>query len=83
MRRVAIIASASGNGNDDLAARSTRLGVRFVELDALVHGRESLFGYALSQQPRRRREYPVRYAGRVRCAERRDVERWMADTALP
>jgi adenylate kinase family enzyme len=39
MRRVAIIASASGNGKTTLArALATRLGVRFVELDPLVHG---------------------------------------------
>ena len=28
-----------------------------------VWGRDSLFGYALTQQPRRRREYPRRLAG--------------------
>jgi adenylate kinase family enzyme len=46
-------------------------------------GRESLFGYALSQQPKRRREYPVRYAGYplVRLRSRREVERWMANGA--
>ena len=39
MRRVAIIASASGNGKTTLGRDlATRLGVRFVELDALVHG---------------------------------------------
>ena len=39
MRRVAIIASASGNGKTTLGrALAARLGVRFVELDALVHG---------------------------------------------
>lgn len=39
MRRVAIIASASGNGKTTLGrALAKRLGVRFVELDALVHG---------------------------------------------
>jgi adenylate kinase family enzyme len=169
VRRVAIIASASGNGKTtlgrDLAAR---LGVRFVELDALVHGpgwtetpddelkaalepilvedgwvidgnytsklgtlvtdaadtvvwldlptrvwlprllrrtlrrrqgkealwngnqeslrdafggRQSLFGYALTQQPKRRREYPRRFAGRplVRLRRPRDVDRWLAD----
>lgn len=169
MRRVAIIASASGNGKTTLGRDlATRLGVRFVELDALVHGpdwtetpddelketltpilnedgwvidgnytskigtlvidaadtvvwldlptrvwlprlarrtwrrvkdhetlwngnteswrdaiwgRESLFGYALTQQPRRRREYPRRFAGRplVRLRHPRDVERWLAD----
>jgi len=169
VRRVAIIASASGNGKTtlgrDLAAR---LGVRFVELDALVHGpgwtetpddelkaalepilvedgwvidgnytgkigtlvidaadtvvwldlptrvwlprlarrtwrrvrhhetlwngntetwrdavwgRESLFGYALTQQPRRRREYPQRLAGRpiVHLRHPREVQRWLAN----
>jgi adenylate kinase family enzyme len=39
VRRVAIIASASGNGKTTLGRRlAARLGVRFVELDALVHG---------------------------------------------
>ena len=39
MRRVAVIASASGNGKTTLGrALAGRLGVRFVELDALVHG---------------------------------------------
>jgi shikimate kinase len=39
VRRVAIIASASGNGKTTLGrAVAARLGVRFVELDALVHG---------------------------------------------
>jgi adenylate kinase family enzyme len=169
VRRVAIIASASGNGKTTLGrGLATRLGVRFVELDALVHGpnwtetpddelrvrlapilaedgwvidgnytskigtlvldaadtivwldlpthvwlwrllrrthrrvsgreqlwngnketwltalwgRESLFGYALTQQPKRRREYPVRYAGYplVRLRSPREVERWMAE----
>jgi hypothetical protein len=48
-----------------------------------LRGRESLFGYALSQQPRRRREYPVRYAGYplVRLRSQREVKRWMADGA--
>lgn len=169
MRRVAIIASASGNGKTTLGrALAERLGVRFVELDALVHGpnwtetpgdelrallepilaedrwvidgnyssklgtlvldaadtivwldlpthvwlwrllrrthrrisrgeqlwngnkeswltalwgRESLFGYSLSQQPKRRREFPVRYAGYplVRLRSAREVERWMVE----
>lgn len=39
MRRIAIIASASGNGKTTLGrALAARMGVRFVELDALVHG---------------------------------------------
>jgi adenylate kinase family enzyme len=39
MRRVAVIASASGNGKTTLGrALAARLGVPFVELDALVHG---------------------------------------------
>ena len=39
MRRVAIIASASGNGKTTLGRRlAERLDVPFVELDALVHG---------------------------------------------
>jgi adenylate kinase family enzyme len=171
VRRVAVIASASGNGKTTLGrVLAERLGVRFVELDALVHGpdwtetpddelrarlepiltedgwvidgnytskigtlvldaadtivwldlpthvwlrrlvrrthrrvrgreelwngnteswltalwgRESLFGYALTQQSRRRREYPVRYAGYplVRLHSPREVERWIADHA--
>ena len=169
MRRVAIIASASGNGKTTLGrALAARLGVRFVELDALVHGpgwaetpddelkatlhpilaadgwvvdgnyhgkignlvldaadtivwldlptrvwlprlarrtwrrvvrhepmwngnretwrdavwgRESLFGYALTQQPRRRREYPRRLAGMpvARLRSPREVDRWLAN----
>jgi adenylate kinase family enzyme len=39
VRRVAVIASASGNGKTTLGrAVAARLGVPFVELDALVHG---------------------------------------------
>ena len=39
MRRVTIIASASGNGKTTLGRElAARLGVPFVELDALVHG---------------------------------------------
>ncbi len=39
MRRVAIIASASGNGKTTLGRElASRLDVPFVELDALVHG---------------------------------------------
>ena len=174
MRRVAIIASASGNGKTTLGrALAARLGVRFVELDALVHGpnwtetpddelkatlqpilaedgwvidgnytarsarwcstpptrscgstcrpasgsrawcgapgaaitgkealwngnketwrdavwgRESLFGYALTQQPRRRREYPQRLAGRrsSACAARaRSTAGWRMSEMRP
>lgn len=39
MRRVAIIASASGNGKTTLGRKlARRMGVPFVEVDALVHG---------------------------------------------
>lgn len=39
MRRVAIVASCSGNGKTTVGREvARRLGVRFVELDALVHG---------------------------------------------
>jgi shikimate kinase len=39
MRKVAIIASASGNGKTTLGRElAQRMGVEFVELDALVHG---------------------------------------------
>jgi adenylate kinase family enzyme len=39
VRRVAVIASASGNGKTTFGrALAQRLGVRFVELDSLVHG---------------------------------------------
>jgi adenylate kinase family enzyme len=39
LRRVLIIASASGNGKTTLGRRlAARLGVPFVELDAIVHG---------------------------------------------
>jgi adenylate kinase family enzyme len=39
VRRIAVIASASGNGKTTLGrALALRLGVPFVELDALVHG---------------------------------------------
>ena len=169
MRRVAIIATASGNGKTTLGRElASRMDVPFVELDALVHGpgwvetpdeelrrivepivksdgwvvdhlytrklgslildhadtvvwldlptrvwlprllrrtlrrrqgkealwngnqeslrdafggRQSLFGYALTQQPKRRREYPRRFAGRplVRLRRPRDVDRWLAD----
>ncbi len=39
MRRIAVIASASGNGKTSFGrALAERLGTRFVEMDALVHG---------------------------------------------
>ncbi len=39
MLKVAVIASASGNGKTTVGRELARtLGVRFVELDALVHG---------------------------------------------
>jgi hypothetical protein len=39
MRRVALISSASGNGKTTMGrALAERMGVPFVELDALVHG---------------------------------------------
>jgi adenylate kinase family enzyme len=39
MRRVAVISSASGNGKTTVGRElASRLGVQFVELDALVHG---------------------------------------------
>ena len=43
-------------------------------------GRESLFGYALTQQPRRRREWPARLAGHpvVRLRTPDEVRRWIA-----
>jgi len=46
-----------------------------------VWGRDSLFGYALTQQPRRRREFPRRLAALpvVRLRSPRDVERWMSE----
>ena len=168
MRRVAIIASASGNGKTTLGRLlAQRLQVPFVELDALVHGphwqetsdedlrrrlapilaggawvidgtymsklgtlvldsadtvvwldlpthvwsrrllrrtgrrltgrerlwndnkeslktafwgRESLFGYALIQQRKRRRHWPRAFARYpvVRLRSRQDVERWLA-----
>jgi ABC-type dipeptide/oligopeptide/nickel transport system ATPase subunit len=59
VRRVAIIASASGNGK-------TTLG-------------RSLFGYALTQQPRRRREWPSELAryNVVRLRSQSAVEQWL------
>ena len=46
-----------------------------------VWGRESLFGYALTQQRRRRREFPRRFADRpvTRLRSRRDVHDWLAN----
>ena len=38
MRRVAIVASASGNGKTTLGRELPPLDVPFVEVDALVHG---------------------------------------------
>jgi adenylate kinase family enzyme len=39
MRKVTVIASASGNGKTTLGRElASRLGVQFIELDALVHG---------------------------------------------
>ncbi len=128
MRRVAIIASASGNGKTTLGrALAEKLGVPFLELDALVldsadtvvwldlptrvwlvrllrrtgrrltgrerlwnenkesltnafWGRQSLFGYALTQQPIRRREWPRRLARYpvVRLRSQAEIERWLA-----
>lgn len=38
-KRLCVIASASGNGKTTLArTAAAQMGVRFVELDALVHG---------------------------------------------
>jgi adenylate kinase family enzyme len=172
VRRVAIIASASGNGKTTVGRRlAQRLGVPFVELDSLVHGpnwqetsdedlreqlepvlrsdgwvidgtymrklgttvldaadtvvwldlptrvwmprllrrtarrvsgreqlwndnreslksafwgRESLFGYAVIQQRRRRREWPHALAGYnvVRLRSQPAVERWLAGVVL-
>lgn len=168
MRRVALIASASGNGKTTLGRRlAHRLQVPFVELDAIVHGpnwqetsdedlrrqlepilagdgwvidgtyirklgttvldsadtvvwldlptrvwflrllrrtgrratgrerlwndnretlksvfwgRESLFGYALTEQPKRRREWPQTLARYplVRLRSQQEVEHWLA-----
>jgi adenylate kinase family enzyme len=168
VRRVAIIASASGNGKTTVGRQlAERLGVPFVELDSLVHGpnweetsdtelrrqlepilasdgwvidgnylrkigtavldaadtivwldlptrvwflrllrrtgrrltgrerlwndnkeslksafwgRESLFGFALTQQPRRRREWPRAFArySVVRLRSQAEIERWLA-----
>jgi Shikimate kinase len=100
VRRVAIIASASGNGKTTLGRQiAARLGVRFVELDALVHGpswtetpddgafwgRESLFGYALLQQRVRRRDWPAALAAHpvVRLRSPAAVDEWLANIALP
>jgi hypothetical protein len=49
-------------------------------LKDLFWGRESLFGYALTQQPIRRREWPRTFArySVVRLRSQADVERWLA-----
>jgi adenylate kinase family enzyme len=49
-------------------------------LKGLVWGRESLFGYALTQQPIRRREWPATLAGYdvVRLRSPAEVESWLA-----
>ena len=49
-------------------------------LKDVVWGRESLFGYALTQQPRRRREWPLELApyNVVRLRSRSAVEQWLA-----
>jgi hypothetical protein len=50
-------------------------------LRGAVWGRDSLFGWALTQQPRRRREYPERLAGRPvqRLRSPREIDRWLAN----
>jgi adenylate kinase family enzyme len=46
-----------------------------------IWGRDSLFGYALFNFRRRRREFPQRYAGLpvTRLRSPREVDRWLAD----
>jgi adenylate kinase family enzyme len=49
-------------------------------LKSIFWGRESLFGYALTQQPMRRREWPrtlARYPV-VRLRSQAEIERWLA-----
>jgi adenylate kinase family enzyme len=49
-------------------------------LKGIVWGRESLFGYALTQQPRRRRDWPAELApyNVVRLRSQSAVEQWLA-----
>ena len=49
-------------------------------LKSVFWGRESLFGYALIQQPVRRREWPIALARHrvVRLRSQADVEQWLA-----
>jgi adenylate kinase family enzyme len=49
-------------------------------LKGVVWGRESLFGYALTQQPRRRREWPAELApyNVVRLRSQSAVEQWLS-----
>jgi len=56
MRKVAVTASASGNGKTTLGRElARRLGVPFVELDALVHGP----GWQETPDDELRRQAPV------------------------
>jgi Shikimate kinase len=66
VRRVAIIASASGNGKTTLGrALAAKLGVPFVELDALVHGAS---WQETSDEDLRGRLLGPRVAARIRAA---------------
>jgi hypothetical protein len=73
MRRVAIIASASGTLV--LEAADT---IVWLDLPMRV---ESLFGHALIQHRRRRREWPARMAAYpvTRLRTPVEVDRWIAD----